>query len=167
MSWIGQATTKPARLIAMTAMAALASGWFFVLGPTSVGGPAGYVIVKGTSMEPTLQTDDLVITQRQDRYTVGDIVLFEVDDALVIHRIVGGDPMTGFTVRGDNQPVEDGFQATPATIVGKAWLRLPGFGWWVALVRQPLPLAIATWGLVTYLLLRRWARQRPKMATEG
>lgn len=157
----------PARLFAMTATAVLALGWFLVLRPTSLGGPAGYALVSGTSMLPALEANDLVITQAQDRYGTGDIVLFEVKDALVIHRIVGGDPIGGFTTRGDNKPVEDGFKATPETIVGKAWLRLPGFGRWVLIVRQPLPLAICSWGLATYLLLRRWGRQRPTAATEA
>jgi hypothetical protein len=78
----------------------------------------------------------------------------------VIHRIVGGDPASGFRVRGDNNDVDDGFRPTAATIEGRAWLHLPGVGRAILFVRQPLPLAICTWGLTTFYLLRRWGRLR-------
>ena len=164
---IGHQAMRAARLVALIATAALALAWFVVLRPTSLGGTAGYVLVSGPSMLPTLATDDLVITQRQDRYSVGDIVAFQVNDALVIHRIVAGGPVGGFTTRGDHNLVEDGFRATPATIVGKAWLRLPGVARWILFVRQPLPLAICTWGLTSFLLLRRWGRKPPAAHAEA
>jgi signal peptidase I len=141
-------------------------GWFFVLRPTSLGGPASYALVSGPSMEPTFQTGDLIITQRADAYAIGDIVLFRVKKALVIHRIVGGDPTSGYVVRGDNNGVEDGFRPSIAAIDGKAWLRLPGVGRTVASVRQPLPLAICTWILMTFVLLRRWTKPRTIPASE-
>jgi hypothetical protein len=77
--------------------------WFIVLGPSVIGGPATYLFVSGTSMEPTLSTGDLVIARRAETYEVGDIVAFHVpQDAegvarggLVIHRIAGGSATDG------------------------------------------------------------------------
>jgi signal peptidase I len=161
MRFLRRLASRTVRLSALVGSAVLVLGWFFVFRPTSLGGPAGYVLVSGTSMEPTYDTGDLVITQRQDSYAVGDIVQFRVKRALLIHRIVGGDPVDGFLVRGDNNDVEDGFRPTPATIEGKAWLHLSGVGRAVVIIRQPLPLAICTWGAATFFLFRRWGRPRP------
>jgi signal peptidase len=148
------------RLAGLLLTAGLLLGWFFVLRPTALGGPAGYALVTGPSMEPTFQTGDLVITQRADAYAMGDIVLFRVKRALVIHRIVGGDPISGYLTRGDNNTVDDGFRPTLESIDGKAWIRLPGVGQAVALIRQPLPLAICTWVLASVVLMRRWSKPR-------
>lgn len=142
----------------MLAATTVLVAWFFVLRPTSLGGPAGYAMVTGPSMEPTFHTGDLVITERADTYAVGDIVLFRVKNALVIHRIVGGDPVKGYVTRGDNNGVEDGFRPTIEAVDGKAWLRLPGVGNAIVFVRQPLPLAICTWIFTSLWLVRRWAK---------
>jgi signal peptidase len=164
MPFIRRLASRTRRLVALAAIAGFALGWFFVFRPSSLGGPAGYVLVSGTSMLPTYQTGDLVITQRQDHYAPGDIVEFHVKRALVIHRIVGGDPVNGYVVRGDNNDVEDGFRPTADMIEGRAWLHLPGLGRVILVVRSPLPLAICTWGLSSFLLLRRWGRPRAALA---
>jgi signal peptidase I len=153
------------RVATLLVTAGLVLGWFLVLRPTSFGGPAGYALVSGPSMEPTYRTGDLIVTQRAEAYGVGDIVLFRVKNALVIHRIVGGDPVAGYVTRGDNNGVEDGFRPTASAIEGKAWLHLTGIGKAVIVVRQPLPLAICTWLLASFLLLRRWST--PRSASTG
>jgi hypothetical protein len=84
-----------------------------------------------------------------------------VKDALVIHRIIGGDAASGFLTRGDHNSVEDGFRPVQDSIDGKALVRLPGVGHLVVILRDPLPLAICTWGVVSFILLRRWGRARP------
>lgn len=157
---------RAARLSTLLITVGVLLVWFFVLRPTSLGGPAGYAVVSGPSMDPTFRTGDLVVTQRADSYAVGDVVLFRVKRALVIHRIVGGDPVAGYQTRGDNNAVVDGFQPTIEAIEGKAWLHLPAAGRLVATARQPLPLAICTWLLTSFLLLRRWSRPRQKQARE-
>jgi signal peptidase len=155
---------RTVRLFMLSVAVALVVGWFLVLRPTSLGGPAGYAMVSGPSMQPTFETGDLVITQRQAGYGVGDIVLFRVKRALVIHRIVGGDGAAGYLVRGDHNSVEDGFRPTIDAVEGKAWLVLPGVGTAIEVIRRPLPLAICTWGIASFILLRRWGRPRPAPA---
>jgi signal peptidase len=164
MNVIRRVTRRAARLGLVAASVGLALGWFFVLRPTSLGGPAGYVLVSGTSMDPTYRTGDLVITQRQSTYQRGDIVEFRVKNALVIHRIVGGDAANGFIVRGDNNPVEDGFRPTIDRIVGTAWVRLPGVGHLILVIRDPLPLAICSWAIASLYFLRRWGRSQREPA---
>jgi signal peptidase len=157
---------RAARLATPLIFVGVLLGWCFVLRPTSLGGPAGYALVSGPSMEPTFRTGDLIVTQRADAYSVGDVVLFRVKRALVIHRIVGGDPVSGYETRGDGNEVVDGFRPTIEAIEGKAWLHLPGVGRVVTVIRQPLPLAICTWMVTSFVLVRRWSRPRQRSATE-
>jgi signal peptidase I len=126
---------------------ALFLAWFLLLRPVTLGGPAGYVIVAGVSMEPAFHTGDLAITQRRAEYRVGDVVAFSTGGGVVIHRIVGGDATRGFVMQGDNRDQPDHWRPRPDDIVGAAWVCLPGAGNALALVRRPPILA----GLVAAL----------------
>src|SRR5690554_6680754 len=90
--------------------------WMFTLRPTALGGPAGYVMVSGISMQPTLYTGDLVITRKSDEYRVGDVVAFRAEGGMVIHRIIDGDGDTGFILQGDNNEFRDQWRPTTKDI---------------------------------------------------
>jgi len=131
--------------------------WFVALRPTGLGGPAGYIIVAGHSMEPTLVTGDLVITQRRSSYAVGDIVAFSTGGGLVIHRIVGGDAVRGYDVQGDSKERPDLWHPRPGQVVGSLWLHLPQAGTALALLRQPASLAAVSAALA-FLFAFSWRR---------
>ncbi|MDQ2674117.1 MAG: signal peptidase I [Chloroflexota bacterium] len=135
------------------------AAWFVVLRPTALGGPASYIFVSGTSMEPTLETGDLVILQRADEYAGGDVIAFAVPEgepgagALVIHRIVGGSAAEGFVMRGDNKPAPDDWRPTSDLIEGRMWLHVPGAGTIVATLKQPAVFASLLAGLVVFFIV--------------
>jgi signal peptidase len=104
------------------------------LRPTTLGGPAGYIIVVGGSMEPALRTGDLVITQRHPSYADGDVVAFSTHGGLIIHRIIGGDAATGYQMKGDNGESPDPWCPKPEDIVGAWWIRIPAAGRLLAIV---------------------------------
>lgn len=102
--------------IALTLL--VAGAWFQFLRPSSIGGPATYVIVSGTSMLPTLGSGDLAVAFREDSYEVGDIVVYRVPGAdpgagtQIVHRIVGHPPNgIGYLVQGDNREGRPGLLA--------------------------------------------------------
>ena len=125
----------------------LASAWAFTLRPTSLRGPAGYVMVRGVSMLPTYVGGDLIVTHKAKSYSKGDIVAYKVPKGdfgagiLVIHRIIGGNAKDGFIIKGDNNNFRDDWQPKPKDILGKAWLRLPHMGVILAFLHSPLPMA--------------------------
>jgi signal peptidase I len=133
--------------------------WLLILGPTAIGGPATYVWVSGISMEPTLETGDLVIVRRADGYAEGDIVAFRVPQgepgagSLVIHRIVGGSAGTGFITQGDNKRRPDSWRPTPEDIVGSSWLVVPGAGFVVTWLREPSVFAALAAALTVFSLM--------------
>jgi signal peptidase I len=129
--------TKLAAILALFSCAV----WFFWLRPTSLGGPATYIIVDGLSMEPTYHNGDLVILHKSDTYAMGDIVAYATSDffqtgRLVIHRIVGQDAQ-GFITRGDNRQNMDPWRPTAAQIRGAAWITIPSIGKNLATLAQP------------------------------
>jgi signal peptidase len=135
--------------------------WFIVLGPSVIGGPATYVFVSGTSMEPTLSTGDLVITRRAEAYEVGDIVAFHVPQeaegvargGLVIHRVAGGSAATGYVMRGDNRMGDDPWRPMPADIAGRAWIVIPGIAPFLTMLREPAVFGSLMAGITVFLIV--------------
>ncbi len=122
--------------------------WALFLRPQSLGGPAGYVLVSGQSMEPRYHTGDLVLVERQSSYHVGELIAYHVPKgdpmagAQVIHRIVGGDAHHGFVVQGDNRTAPDTWRPKPADIVGAKSLRIPDAIIVLKYVRSPVILGL-------------------------
>ena len=130
----------------------LTVGWFLVLRPTTLGGPATYVFVSGTSMLPTLTPGDLLVGIRGESVGPGDIVVFPADGALVVHRIVGGDSRSGYVTKGDNRSTTDLWRPTDPQIVGTVRLRIPAVGSIVRTLAQP-PLPALMAALMTFLVV--------------
>lgn len=138
--------------------------WFFALGPRFLGGPAGYVLVSGDSMEPAMSDHDFVLTRKGGSYDVGDVIAYEVRDgpaegSMVIHRIVGGSDREGYVTRGDNRDRDDPWRPKPGDVLGRVWLHVPQAGAIFLRLRTPLGLAMLG-GLLTVLLLARPPRRR-------
>lgn len=118
-------------LLRAVAIAAWIAIGLVLLRPTVLGGTTGYIIVSGTSMEPTFHTGDLVITRRQSHYSRGDIVALRVPEghpaagATVIHRIVRGSPAKGYVTQGDNREFTDSWHPKATDIIGTARTLVP------------------------------------------
>jgi signal peptidase I len=141
------------------------AAWFVLLRPQYLGGPATYVMVSGTSMEPTLKTGDFIVARRPDAYKRGDIVAYRLPEnevgagAIVIHRIVGGDAKHGFIIKGDNKKGPDLWRPTQHDLHGTAWIRIPHAGIVIQRLHAPVPLAFFA-GLLTFLLIVPWPKLR-------
>jgi signal peptidase I len=142
-------------VLSLTVVAA----WFVTLRPASLGGPAGYVMVRGVSMLPTYKGGDLVITHKASSYAKGDIVAFKVpkgdfgEGVVVIHRIVDGSAEDGFILQGDNNGWRDDWRAKPKDIVGKSWVHAPKIGLVLGFLHAPVPLASLAVALVAVFVL--------------
>jgi signal peptidase I len=163
--WQARARTA-LRIARLALLATLVVAWVVLLRPQNLGGPAGYEIVSGTSMVPTLADGDVVVVREQERYRIGDVVAFRVPAGdvgaghHVIHRIVGGTSSTGFVTQGDNRDAPDTWRPRHEDVVGKQWLHVPGGGAVVRWVASPLVLA-ALAGLVAASLVLTGGNGRP------
>jgi signal peptidase I len=136
-----------ARFAGWVAIAVIVVAWGLLFRPQFLGGPAAYVMVSGTSMEPVLHTGDLVIAHRRSHYRVGDTVLYRVPKgetgagALIIHRIIGGSRRSGWMVKGDNRDTPDLWRPKSNEVIGSRWVRVPAVGRVLAYAMTPLGLA--------------------------
>ncbi len=129
-------TAPVARIVQWLFVAALV-GWFVFLRPGFIlDGPGGYIIVQGRSMEPTMYTGYLAVLRRQSSYQVGDVIGFRTEGGNVIHRIVGGNAVSGFEMLGDNNPLPDRWRPTPDQVIGRMLFHVPKVGGWAKRARE-------------------------------
>ena len=125
------------RVLSIVAQTAVVVLWFVFLRPRALGGPASYIIVRGTSMEPTLHTGDLAVLLAETKYSPGDVVAYQAAGGMVIHRVVGGSEDHGYITQGDNTPSPDGWRPASNSILGRMRLMIPGGGRFLSLLRIP------------------------------
>jgi signal peptidase I len=153
------------RLTCWTVFVAAVVAWAIFLRPGFLGGRATYVIVAGHSMEPTLQTGDLVVTLRQRAYRRGDVIAYHIPKnqagagLLIIHRIVGGSAAAGYMTRGDNRRYRDPWRPKSRDIEGKWTTHVPRFGVLSTFVHTPFGVALFG-ALAAFLVLRAGAGRR-------
>jgi signal peptidase len=125
----------------------------FLFWPQTLGGSVAYVKVDGHSMDPTYHFGDLAIVRRQSSYRIGDPVAYRIPKgefgagAMVIHRLIGGEGVHGFTTKGDNRTIQDPWHPRTADIVGKVRYDVPALGTRMATFTRPVYLG----GLVAIL----------------
>jgi signal peptidase len=164
---------------------AVFAGWYVLLAPTSIGGPASYVWVSGTSMEPTLRTGDFVVLRRAEQYGIGDIVAYRIPagepaaGTFVIHRIVGGSADTGFVTQGDNKDGPDRWQPTSGDVLGAqvfvwaggarviGWLRDPAVFASLAAGVTVFVVMLTDWGSGTTTRASEWLSRRTRRSREA
>jgi signal peptidase len=138
-----------ARTVALiAAQAAFAAVLLWFCWPQSLGGRAGWVLVSGTSMLPRLHTGDLVLVERRPSYHVGEVVAYRVPKGqvgagfVVIHRIVGGNGSTGWSMKGDNRTAPDLWYPTNRDVIGAKLLRIPDAWLVLRVLHMPFLLAL-------------------------
>jgi signal peptidase I len=132
--------------IAMSVLAVLTIALLVVAWPARLGGSATLVFISGPSMEPTLQSEDLVIAKKRSEVHVGDVIVYRVSEGpaagqLIVHRVIGGNVTTGLTTKGDNNPTADPYRPTGKDVVGKVWIQSGQGG----LLRGGLRLLVTPW----------------------
>lgn len=142
-----------------------------VLAPVQLGGPAGYIVVRGDSMVPTYAPGDLVVVRRDAHPSIGEVAAYRHPElGIVIHRIVDREGER-FRFQGDHNDFRDSYLPTESEIVGTAWLHVPGMGRWLLPLRHPFVLGALTavavlglWGGAPEPRRRRRASQRMRRA---
>jgi signal peptidase I len=157
------------RLLLRAAFLGLVVGWFVVLRPVVLGGPASYILVGGESMEPTIRAGSLVVAFEAADYRVGDVVVYRVpagepaSGRQVIHRIVGGSSTAGFVLQGDNAGATDIWHPTGADVLGRASVAVPSIADAIVVMRSPVVVAafaaaIAAFSCLSIFAGSGWSR---------
>ena len=116
-----------------------------------------YLIMSG-SMEPTIKTNDAIITQKIDDPQEGDVIAFENGNMITVHRIVqvyteGDNKM--YQTKGDNNNAVDQGLVQRTQVKGKVIARLPGVGQVIRFLQSHFILLILAIGIILIVLLVR------------
>ena len=117
----------------------------------------GAAIVLSGSMEPALMVNDMIIVSSHTEYGVGDVVVYQSGEALVVHRIIAIE--NGMvTTQGDanntpDEPVE------LVQIKGEVVKHVAGVGNMVRTIKSPV-VSFALMGLAIFLLERSFRQEK-------
>ena len=119
----------------------------------------GAAIVLTGSMEPTLNVNDLVIVTKADNIEIGDIVVFQQGNDLIIHRVIEKNVEENRIVtKGDANNVDDG-NIPMSAVKGKLSFSVPFVGLVVKGLKS-VPGIIIVLGLSAFLMIRSWKNER-------
>ena len=98
--------------------------------PSRLGGSSTFIIVKGSSMEPTYHSGDLLYARSASTYRVGDVAVYRVPKRgtgageMIVHRIRARTADGRYVMQGDNRKYDDGALPSSADLVARPVLDL-------------------------------------------
>lgn len=139
--------------------------------PARFGGATSAVLVRGTSMLPSYEVNDIVFVREKDEYEVGDIVLFEIPDGeaaglQIIHRIIGTWDDGTWKTQGDNRPTADQFRLEDEHLLGSPVLHVPEAGRVLQLLQNTFVISAAV-GVGAVMLMWPSNSARPVEDEDG
>ena len=130
----------------------------------SAASATGYVkarVVLTNSMEPTINPGDIVITANSTRVVpqVGSIIAYQARQfngtpvGVFTHRIIGGNALDGWLMKGDNNPSPDIQKPKGADVLGTVILTIPKLGLLFnrRLLFTLIPLLVGLWFVIDTL----------------
>ena len=102
----------------------------------------GAAVVQSGSMEPAFYTGDLLFVSASKDYGVGDVVVYQQQNVLVVHRVIdiSGDGDT-VTTKGDANNVADA-PFSSSLIKGCVIGRVPAFGYVIDFLKSPIGILV-------------------------
>ena len=93
------------------------------------------VTVLSESMEPTLYRGDIVIIKNENNYNVKDIIVFNTNNNIYVHRIIATKEQKAYRTAGDKTGIVDSWMIKNEDILGKVIFKIPKIGYinlWLA-----------------------------------
>ncbi len=100
----------------------------------------GAAVVLSGSMEPTFSKGDLVLVRQADTADLGDVVVYEADNSLIMHRVVTKYG-TSLVTQGDANNTADP-PITTAQVKGVVIFCIPYVGTVLNLIKTPAGIAV-------------------------
>ena len=119
----------------------------------------GVSVVMSPSMEPVLKTNDLIFVSEDENYEVGDIVVYQDGNMLVIHRIINIDGENVITKGDANNIADDPIKLDD--VKAKFSFRIPFIGV-IFKYLKTVPGTLLVLVLAIFLLYRSRQKEREK-----
>ena len=123
--------------------------------------PFGYgaAVVLTGSMEPTYYVDDVIFAKESETYEVGDVVVYQDGDMVIVHRVVAVDEETIQTM-GDANNIADEPIAIDM-IKGKVFGHIPNMGGVVRFMKNPVAV-VGILAAAVFLMEFSYRREKEK-----
>lgn len=121
-------------------------------------GYRAFIVMSG-SMEPTINTTDIVITkEQQENLRIGDIIAFQDNKVVTVHRIEGvstdGEEVL-YQTKGDNNNTIDQNQIKPSDIKGRVVYRIAKLGKVILFIHSHIIIFIFSIALIISVIIVR------------
>ncbi|PIP62189.1 signal peptidase I, partial [Candidatus Roizmanbacteria bacterium CG22_combo_CG10-13_8_21_14_all_38_20] len=96
---------------------------------------------KSGSMQPAIHEGSLILTEKKDIYSIGDVIAYKLDKEVVTHRIFAyHNTASGerYITKGDANNVADPNPVNYPNILGRQIKQIPWLGYLVSFTKQPL-----------------------------
>ena len=119
----------------------------------------GMAVVLSGSMEPTLRVNDLVVVTPAEAYREGEIIVFQQEGDLIIHRIISVDETAQILqTKGDaNNTADEPISFTQ--VKGREAFHIPFVGIIVRALKTPVGI-VAVLAFAIYLMHSSWKKER-------
>ncbi len=117
----------------------------------------GMGVVMSGSMEPELSVDDVIFVVASDEYVVDDVVVFQQNNILVVHKIIQKDGDTIITQGTANDTPDE--EMDVSVVKGKVLFHIDGLGGFVTWVKSPLG-TFCLLGIAVAFLVWSYAAER-------
>lgn len=118
-------------------------------------GNYGLAVILSGSMEPTLSINDLVIVKKNTEYLKDDIIVYDNDTSLVVHRIVSQDTNKTIT-KGDANNTND-LPILNKNIKGKVVKKYSKIGKYIVYISNPVYISMI---VIVVLMIKMLFKKR-------
>ncbi len=123
----------------------------------------GVSVVLTGSMEPKLSVNDMIIVKKTDSLYEGQIVVFQDESSLIVHRIISIDGDTVIT-QGDANDISDA-PITKEDIKGEVVGVVPFVGVFIKLIKHPI-VTVLMIALAIFLMERSFRTEKEQKNNE-
>ena len=97
-----------------------------------------FYIILSDSMSPVIKKDDIVVVKQTTEIKKGDIIAFEAEGCVFVHRVKEIEDENLYKTQGDANNVEDDELIKPEQIKGVAVRKLPKLGIGILFIKKHL-----------------------------
>lgn len=115
-----------------------------------------FIIMSG-SMEPDINLYDCVITKEKDEYNIDDVIAFEEEGNITVHRIIDkskseNEDKNFYKTKGDANNTEDMWNVNEEEVKGSVVLKIPKLGKIIIFLGKNLPI-IGIWIIAIVIVM--------------
>lgn len=99
-------------------------------------------IATGNSMNPTINSGDLIIVKKTNHYELNDIIAFQNDENMIITHRIHEISNELYITKGDNNHFIDGYQVKQNDVYGKVVGKINNIGYLLVFIRHKFWLII-------------------------